>query len=864
METNLYRYILRRSFRYQLGLTAAIFLLGFLNPYMLGLTKKIINAIGKRHLADVLQLCMWYLGAVLATGGLKYLKQNLEGVVSETMLRDLRGELYQRILRFPLPHVRNTQVGQLVAMILGEAEDLGQFFGEAVSVPLFNGLMLLGSVGFMLWQNPWMALAGMGFFPVQIWLIRKIQRQVIRLSRDRVRLVRGLSDSIQESAGGLQEIHANDTMAYEATGFRGQLQKIFRVRIRIYNLKYLAKWINNFLEKLGIFLLLLLGGWLIITRPGSFDLGGLVAFLEAYKQLNEPWRELINYIQQRDNARVKYEQVIASFDPPGLRPEFPLEERLPEPVPQLAGAYDVRGASVILDGSAPVLDRLQLTTPPHQHIAVVGTTGSGKSTLTLVLAKLYGYTGTILIDNIEFAQLPAGIAGRQIGYVGSDARLFTSTVIQNQVYGLRHRPSEAASRDGDGESRAGEPAAPEEWLDLSLVGATDRAGLLAAVLECARVVELDDDLYAFGLRATIDPAKKPEIAERLLAARRLVMDRFQHEGGEAGEALVEFFDRDRFAAYSSIGENILFGQSAVPELGLDQLAGHGHFRRVIDEVGLRGLLLASGADVARETVEIFKDIPADHDLFANFSLITASELPEYAQLVSRLERVAAEALPQVDQDRLIALSLRVIPARHRLGQIDEAFMAKIVAARHRFAETLPPALGTFVPYDRGRYFAERTVLENLLFGRAFSTSSIAVKKVNAIVEEVITTNGLREVVMEAGLDYHVGVAGSRLSPIQRQKIALARALLKRPHILIMDEPFSLLESDKRALMHQRIIEAMKGRTVIAVVKDPDLARFYDRVVVLDSGKVMEFGSYEELAGRETLFRRLAVKAGTTA
>jgi ABC-type multidrug transport system fused ATPase/permease subunit len=89
-------------------------------------------------------------------------------------------------------------------------------------------------------------------------------------------------------------------------------------------------------------------------------------------------------------------------------------------------------------------------------------------------------------------------------------------------------------------------------------------------------------------------------------------------------------------------------------------------------------------------------------------------------------------------------------------------------------------------------------------------------------------------------------------------------LLKRPNILIMDEPVTLLESDKRAAFHQRVTQAMKGRTVIAVVKDPDLARFYDRVVVLDAGKVMEFGSYEELAGRESLFRRLAVKAGTTA
>jgi ABC-type multidrug transport system fused ATPase/permease subunit len=351
METNLYRYILRRSLRPQVLLMAAIFGLGFLNPYMLGLTKRIINTIGQRHLETVLWLCMLYLGAVLATGALKYVKQNLEGFISETMLRDLRGELYQRILRFPLPHVRNTQVGQLVAMILGEAEDLGQFFGEAFAVPLFNGVMLLGSVGFMLWQNPWMALAGMALFPLQVWLVRKIQRKVIILSRDRVRMVRGLSDRIQESVHGIQEIYANDTLAYEATGFRGHLRKIFRVRMRIYNLKYLVKWINNFLEKLGIFLLLLLGGWLIIARPGSFDIGGLVAFLEAYRQLNEPWRELINYIQQRDNARVKYEQIIVSFDPPNLQPEFPLDERLPNPVPQLTKTYDVRKTSVILDGS---------------------------------------------------------------------------------------------------------------------------------------------------------------------------------------------------------------------------------------------------------------------------------------------------------------------------------------------------------------------------------------------------------------------------------------------------------------------------------------------------------------------------------
>jgi ABC-type multidrug transport system fused ATPase/permease subunit len=65
-------------------------------------------------------------------------------------------------------------------------------------------------------------------------------------------------------------------------------------------------------------------------------------------------------------------------------------------------------------------------------------------------------------------------------------------------------------------------------------------------------------------------------------------------------------------------------------------------------------------------------------------------------------------------------------------------------------------------------------------------------------------------------------------------------------------------------MHQRITEAMKGRTLISVVSHPDLVRYYDCVVVLDAGKVAEVGSYQELAAKDGLFRHLLVKAGTTA
>src|SRR5215471_14945230 len=216
METNLYRYIVRRSLKHQLILIGIIFALALLNPWMLSLTKQIINkAIGKGDLNLLVWLCSLYLGAVLGSGALKYIRQNLEGLISEQMLRNLRSELYDRILRFPLPHFRNTSTGQLVAMILGEVEDLGNFFGEALSTPAFHGAMLLGTIGYMVFTNPWMAGLGMILFPVQIFFVRKLQRRVSHLSRERVRLVRGISDRIQESVGGIQEIYVNDTTAYE-------------------------------------------------------------------------------------------------------------------------------------------------------------------------------------------------------------------------------------------------------------------------------------------------------------------------------------------------------------------------------------------------------------------------------------------------------------------------------------------------------------------------------------------------------------------------------------------------------------------------------------------------------------------------
>ena len=201
-------------------------------------------------------------------------------------------------------------------------------------------------------------------------------------------------------------------------------------------------------------------------------MGGLVAFLQAYNQLNEPWRELINHFQLRENAKVKYEQVIANFDPPGLRPEFPLEERLPEPGPR-AGPVATTCATPPCSWTARSGRSTSSSSPsPAQHhVAVVGTAGSGKTTLALVLSRLYGYTGTVLLDEAELAD-----AGRRGGRAAD--RLRRDRVAALHGHGVRQPDLRAPPPAGPGRRRRARwPAADgAEWLDLAAAGAADQDG----------------------------------------------------------------------------------------------------------------------------------------------------------------------------------------------------------------------------------------------------------------------------------------------------------------------------------------------------------------------------------------------------
>lgn len=195
---------------------------------------------------------------------------------------------------------------------------------------------------------------------------------------------------------------------------------------------------------------------------------------------------------------------------------------------------------------------------------------------------------------------------------------------------------------------------------------------------------------------------------------------------------------------------------------------------------------------------------------------------------------------------LLSLPFKLVPARHRLGVIDH-MKERLLEARRVFAANLPAELaGAVEPFDVNGYNAASTLQDNILFGKLAYGQARGAERVGALLAELVDNLGLRPAVMEVGLGYHVGIAGTRLLPAQRQKLALARSILKRPDILVMNEAMTALDAASYDRMMKAVLEEFNGRGIVWALHRASLARHFGHVIVMRSGRVVEQGSFEDL------------------
>jgi len=803
-------------------------------------------------------LCGAFLLLVTINQGFKYVINVYKGLTGERMLRRLRFELYSRVLRFPLPTFKKMSQGEIIPMVTAEVEPLGGFIGDAYSLPSFQGGTLLTILGFLFYQDWRMALAAVMLYPFQLWVIPKLQRRVNILGKERVQRVRRLSDKIGETVQGVQELHSNDASNFAMSEFAERLGGIFDIRYQIYKQKFVIKFLNNFIQQLGPFFFYALGGYFVIQ--GELEIGTLVAAIAAHKDLAAPWKELLTYYQQQADANIKYDQVISQFDPATMRDA---SNQLADADTSAPVDGDFVGANLILldDQEVAVLDSISFRFALNERVAVVGGSGSGKEELIQVMARLLDpHKGGLSLGDIDLNEAPEAVTGRRLSFVGAHAYIFAGTIAENLFLGLKHRPVTPAAYD------AAEQAVREDWFqeartagnidydiradwhDYQAAGVTDMITLRHKSVQILSMMGLLEDVYRFGLRGTVNPSEQPTVVANVLRARQELHERLSSD--DKLSVLIEGFSDTAYNANATVGENLLFGNPVGDVFDIDRLAENSYVLETLEAVGLTEQFLQIGYQVAATMVELFADLPPEHELFQQFSFISAEELPDFQALLHRTDRADLSGLVDEDRGRLMSLPFKLIPARHRLGLIEGEVREQILAARKHFAENLPTELIDSVAFfDFELYNPAANIQDNILFGKVAYGQAEAQNRVNELIGEVIGGLDLHDTIAEVGLDYDVGIAGSRLTGEQRQKLALSRALMKKPDCLLLADATNAFDSSNQAMVLEHLLEAFEQKCLVWGVARASMAEKFDRVLVLRQGRIVDQGTFADLSSR---------------
>jgi ABC-type multidrug transport system ATPase subunit len=493
----------------------------------------------------------------------------------------------------------------------------------------------------------------------------------------------------------------------------------------------------------------------------------------------------------------------------------------------LKGQMDVDRLSVATEKGKTLLKETTFSLKPGQHMALVGGSGSGKSTLLHCLMGLYPqYEGRYELDGKSASALGRRNLSANIGSVFQSPAIFSGSIEENLLYGCKAVIGASAE--------AGEEKMPD----------------LNARIEVLQQTGFFVDVLGFGLSSRFHPSPDERIRKSVLEVRA----EFHEKYAEETAADVEAYDDNRFLHQATIAENLLFGSPVEKHFYEDKLSGNPLFIKLLKQQKLMEPLTELGARFFDRILDRYGNQTV---LPANLPL-RLEEMESLRQAMKKPETGAIAVLPERQRLRLLGLALRMIPAVHDLIEIPESLTRRIVDARKANKEKLEEeASGAVCFFRPDAYIAGATVVENILFGRITSESTRAKNRIHTLINRLLVEEELLEAILEVGMQFQVGRGGENLSGGQRQKLALARAFLKKPPILLLDEATASLDNQSQERVQNALDSRWKGRsTLVASVHRLDIIENYDKIAVLQSGRIEEMGGFDELMSKKGLLHRL--------
>ncbi len=473
------------------ALAAAAMGTGVLIPYLIGRT---VDDIGKSG-ANLTPLAVAIAAAAVLRLAFSVVRRLVAGRVSLGVEVDLRNRMYGHLQSLELGFFDSQQTGQLMSRSTVDLQSVRFFLGYGLIFMLQSALTILIAAGVMLAVNPVLALVALAPMPWVIWVAFRYGRRNRPASQEVQQRIAELTADAEENVSGVRVVKAFAQEERQLRRFNQAVARVFDQSMVSTRLRAFYSPFIGFLPQLGLAAILFVGGRQAIE--GTITVGEFVAFYGYVVMLTFPMRTLGVSLGMAQRAVASGARVFEILD---REPQLTSPPGAPA-LPQGGGRVEMRDVTVAYEGGAPVLRGVNLEVEAGQTLALVGGTGSGKTTLVSLIPRLYDADeGAVVIDGADVRGIDVASLRREIALVSDDAFLFSASLRENIAYARPEASDDevrqAARRAGvDGFARAlpdgYETMVGERGLTLS-GGQRQRVAIARALLAEPRILILDD------------------------------------------------------------------------------------------------------------------------------------------------------------------------------------------------------------------------------------------------------------------------------------------------------------------------------------------------------------------------------------
>lgn len=366
-------------------------------------------------------------------GASSYLSTTLVASAGQQAVTDLRNALYEHVLNQSFGFLSGHSTGSLMSHITTDVEKIQNAVSELAGDFLKEGLSILGLLVVLFWHDWKLALvAVVGMLPAS-YALALLGRHLRASSETSLRRWRDISEILQETISGFRVVKAFGMEGFETSRFRRAAARLFHVNMRITRTTAILPPLMEAVGGVALVGALFYGSGEI--RTGDLTPGAFTSFLAALFMMYTPIKRLSRLNATLQGALAGSNRVFAVLDTHHEVREAPESVELP----RFSEELEYRDVGFrYTDGDGTVLRRVSFTARAGEVVAIVGTSGAGKTTLVNLLPRFYDVSeGAILIDGIDISRATLKSVRDQIGLVTQETVLFDDTVRANIAYGLQ-------------------------------------------------------------------------------------------------------------------------------------------------------------------------------------------------------------------------------------------------------------------------------------------------------------------------------------------------------------------------------------------------------------------------------------------